>query len=108
LDTLDPISTNVEIQFEDSPHEPLKVKRGEALSEVLNATNSPVLFGCRTGICGTCVVEVSALNGGQLPDTDFVESESLTLYAPDNPKARLACQLEACTDLRIKRLREKS
>ncbi|MBC6436085.1 2Fe-2S iron-sulfur cluster binding domain-containing protein, partial [Nostoc sp. HG1] len=29
------------------------------LSEHLTIQNSPVLFGCRTGICGTCLVEVN-------------------------------------------------
>ena len=42
------------ITFPDSDHEPLELARGESLAIELDIENSPVLFGCRTGICGTC------------------------------------------------------
>ena len=88
------------VSFFDPAFEPLSIDRGDMLSEVLDATNSPLLFGCRTGICGTCVIEVE----GELPEADDEEKELLELYAPDNPKARLACQIELNSDLRVRPL----
>ena len=78
----------------------MAIKEDEQLSEVLDATNSPVLFGCRTGICGTCVIEVE----GDLPPPEDEEKELLELYAPDNPKARLACQIELTGPIRVRPL----
>lgn len=63
-----------------------------ALAEHLTALNSPVLFGCRTGICGTCLVR--AEGAVEPPDED--EREVLDIYAHGDASARLACQL-ACT-----------
>ncbi len=88
------------VSFFDPAFEPLSIDRGEMLSEVLDASNSPLLFGCRTGICGTCVIEVE----GELPEADDEEKELLEIYAPDNPKARLACQIELNSDLRVRPL----
>ena len=50
--------SDFKVTFEDTAYEPQMVSKGPSLSEELTASNSPVLFGCRTGICGTCVVEV--------------------------------------------------
>ena len=58
--------------------------------------NSPLLFGCRTGICGTCIVEAE---GKDIPPPDDEERELLEVLAPDNPKARLACQLNVQCDM---------
>ena len=88
------------VSFFDPAFKPLSIDRGELLSEVLDAKNSPLLFGCRTGICGTCVIEVE----GELPEADDEEKELLEIYAPDNPKARLACQIELNSDLRVRPL----
>ncbi len=41
------------VQFEGDSHAPVLLPEGEALSHALTIQNSPVLFGCRTGICGT-------------------------------------------------------
>lgn len=93
-----------EIEFEDAGHPALKLETGTPLSEALNVTNSPVLFGCRTGICGTCLIEVVDVKDGMLPPAGEFEAESLDLYAPENRKARLACQLEACASMKIKKI----
>jgi ferredoxin len=77
------------IKFSDSRFAPIGIPVGQPLAEVLTVQNSPVLFGCRTGICGTCVVGVTGDMVEAAPD----ELEILELYAPDNPTARLACQL---------------
>lgn len=46
------------INFPESNYQPIILERYEKLSEHLTVQNSPVLFGCRTGICGTCLVIV--------------------------------------------------
>jgi ferredoxin len=82
------------IEFSDPRFKTLKLSVGQSLAEVLTVQNSPVLFGCRTGLCGTCVVGVSG-------DVDVVTSEELEileLYAID-PTARLACQLQVRGDV---------
>jgi len=89
-----------QVSFSNAEYTPMPIEHGESLSEVLDATNSPLLFGCRTGICGTCVIEVE----GELPPAEYEEQELLDLYAPDNPKARLACQIEIIGPIRVKPL----
>ena len=76
-----------------------------ALSENFSVENSPLLFGCRSGLCGTCLIEVEERGVRRLPPPTPAELESLSLYAPDNPRARLACQIHVCADLRIRKLR---
>lgn len=75
-----------------APHQPL--------ADVLTVQNSPVLFGCRTGICGTCLVTVS----GDIPPPDADEQEMLDVLAPGLSKARLACQIDLVNDIEIERL----
>ncbi len=64
--------------------------------------NSPVLFGCRTGICGTCLVEVI----GEIPPPQPEEQEMLDTLAPKNANARLACQLELTTNVEIRKIEQ--
>jgi ferredoxin len=83
------------IKFADSRFSPIGIPIGQPLAEVLTVQNSPVLFGCRTGICGTCVIGVI----GNVEDPAQDELEILELYAVGNPKARLACQLQVRGDV---------
>jgi ferredoxin len=85
------------IEFADSPFDSIGIPAGQPLAEVLTVQNSPVLFGCRTGICGTCVVGVT----GDVVEASEDELEILELYAADNPTARLACQLSVRGDVII-------
>jgi ferredoxin len=91
----------VEISFRDTKFKPVQIPKGGNPSEHLNITNSPILFGCRTGICGTCLVSVSGhtepLEG---PDAD--ELDVLETLAPDQPNLRLACQLKANCPMTLK------
>jgi len=89
------------IRFEDSDYPPLELPEGAELSRCLNASNGPLLFGCRTGICGTCLVEVSPHQGPAEPD----EQEVLELYAPGNPRVRLGCQLRVRGELSLRPLK---
>lgn len=84
--------STVEVSFADSSFAPARVPARARLAEHLDAVNSPLLFGCRTGICGTCLVRA---RGAMLPPDDD-EREILDVFAPGDPEARLACQL-VCT-----------
>ena len=88
------------VSFFDPAYVPVDVSEDKMLFEVLDATNSPLLFGCRTGICGTCVVEVE----GDLPPASDEERELLEVYAPNNPNARLACQIEITGAIKVRPL----
>ena len=89
------------ITFEDDGFDPVEAPAGKVLSEDLNIKNSPVLFGCRTGICGTCVVEVVE-GADKLAPPDEDEQEILELYAEGMSNARLACQIDLSTDIRVR------
>ncbi|WP_392480887.1 2Fe-2S iron-sulfur cluster binding domain-containing protein [Nostoc sp. C110] len=77
------------ISFPGSAFLPITLECHQSLSEHLTIQNSPVLFGCRTGICGTCLVEVI----GDIPPPQPDEQEMLETLAANHPHARLACQL---------------
>lgn len=87
------------VSFSGEGHAPVDVTEGQTLSEELDASNSPLLFGCRSGICGTCIIDVET---GDLPPPDEEEREIIELHAPDNPKARLACQINLTCDISIR------
>jgi ferredoxin len=91
-----------EISFEGSDKEPVKLKAGEKLSEHLTVQNSPILFGCRTGICGTCAIEI--IDGPELHSRTHEEKEFLEVMAPDMPKFRLACQIKLNAHIKIKKV----
>ena len=85
------------VSFFGEGHEPVELPRGANLSEALDVGNSPLLFGCRTGVCATCLVRVE----GDLAPPDDEELELLEVMAPGDPKARLACQIDLQADIRI-------
>lgn len=89
----------VTVSFPESGHSPVELDSGANLSEHLTVQNSPMLFGCRTGICGTCVVEVE----GDVPPPDAEEQEMLEIYGEGRKNARLACQVELTAPIQIKR-----
>ena len=81
-------------------HDPLELEKGVNLSKQLDATNSPILFGCRTGICGTCIVNV--IEGHEhLNSPSEDESELLEIMAENLNAPRLACQLNCQGDLSV-------
>jgi ferredoxin len=94
----------VRISFSTSEVPAVEVSAGAALSEVLDRPDAPVFFGCKTGNCGTCLIEVSEAALAQLPPPSPEERDWLETLAPGNPRARLACQLHAICDLEIRSL----
>jgi len=85
----------------DSEFAPCQVVEEGVLSEHLHACNSPILFGCRSGLCGVCLVEIVE---GKVLEPSSEEQEALAVYAPGNAKARLACQIRVIDNLKIRNL----
>jgi len=90
------------VEFPGTEFAPVELPDLSRLSLRLNVQNSPLLFGCRSGLCGTCLIEVEADEPLPAPDDD--EAEALEVYAPGNPRARLACQLQVSSNLRIRKI----
>ena len=86
-----------EIQFPQTDYKSISLEKNQNLAEYLTIENSPILFGCRTGICGTCLVIIE----GDIPPASEEEQELLEILAPENPKARLACQIQLTNDIKI-------
>lgn len=81
----------------------MNLPEGVTLSTELTAVNSPLLFGCRSGICGTCLAEVETLSGAcEVPDGE--EVEALEIFAPGNDKARLVCQMRLTAEISMKKI----
>ena len=85
------------VSFEGESHPPVELAEHENLSEHLTVQNSPVLFGCRTGICGTCLIRVK----GPLAPASEDERDLLDVVAPGDKQARLACQVDLTCDIEI-------
>lgn len=90
------------VEFVDSDKVPVDLNEGDCLSEKLTIHNSPILFGCRIGICGTCAVEVVKEDGSLHPRT-YDETEFLGTMAPGRDNVRLACQIHINTNIKIKK-----
>jgi ferredoxin len=90
------------ISFPGTSYSPITLDAHQKLSEHLTVQNSPVLFGCRTGICGTCLVLVN----GETSPSSTEEQEVLEVLAPEHINARLACQLKLTSNLEITHLEE--
>lgn len=86
------------VDFRDAGFAPVHLAHGANLSEHLDVGNSPLLFGCRTGICGTCLVQ---LEGNVSPPSED-EQELLDVLAPGDTNARLACQVSVIADISVR------
>ncbi len=81
----------------------VELEDGKNLSEVLDTTNSPVLFGCRTGICGTCVVKVIE-GAGSVDEPSSDELEVLELCKGEGKDTRLSCLMKCNGDVKLEYL----
>ena len=90
------------VEFPGTIFAPLELPDLASLPLHLTVQNSPLLFGCRSGLCGTCLIEIET--DEPLPAPDLAVVEALEIYAPGNSRARLACQLLVSSDLRIRKL----
>lgn len=85
------------VYFPGTDYSPVTVNSQDALSVSLTLQNSPILFGCRTGICGTCLVSAT----GEIAEPGTDEQEVLDILAPTCSTARLACQIKCRGDLSL-------
>lgn len=92
------------IEFPGTAFPPVELPDLASLPLHLTVLNSPVLFGCRSGLCGTCLIEVESVCAGSLELPDAAERETLEIHAPRNPRARLACQVILSRDIRIRKI----
>ena len=83
--------------FPQTNYGSITLKKNAQLSEHLTIQNSPILFGCRTGICGTWLIVVK----GDIPPPSAEEREVLEILAPGENQARLACQIALTNDIEI-------
>ncbi|MFP5387492.1 MAG: 2Fe-2S iron-sulfur cluster-binding protein [Bacteriovoracia bacterium] len=90
------------VEFDNSENEPVMLNDGDNLSEKLTIQNSPILFGCRIGICGTCAIEVLH-SDSELPPRTHDEIEFLGAMAPGRDEVRLACQIRINTNMKIRK-----
>ena len=91
------------IEFPDTDYPTIELDKNAKLSEYLTPTNSPLLFGCCNGICATCLIELEGADGLIAPP-DEEEFETLEIYAAENLKARLACQLKLTANIKIRKI----
>ena len=91
------------VEFPHTSFPSIELPKGVRLAVELTAVNSPILFGCRSGICGTCLVEADYADQAFAPPSSE-EKEVLEIFAPGNRRARLACQLRLTGNLRLRKL----
>ena len=94
------------IEFPETKFAAQEIEETEGLAEKLTIENSPVLFGCRTGICGTCLISIDEDSLSNCIPADTAEREVLDMIADHEPRARLACQLRILGDLKLRILKE--
>jgi 2Fe-2S ferredoxin len=82
----------------------VQVEEGICLTDVCDAHPTSLLFGCRDGACGTCLVEVVEGSTNLSAVTD-IERDMLDVMAEGNPYARLACQCLVKGDVQLRALR---
>ena len=86
----------VEITTDDMS---IEVKDGYALIDMCEDHDTSILFGCRDGACGACMVKVISgadkLSPMQDDEKDFLE----TMAA--EPDERLACQCKVYGDVKL-------
>lgn len=92
------------VEFPGTAFAPLELPDLCSLPLHLTVLNSPVLFGCRSGLCGTCLIELEPLGADAVEPPAAEETEALELYAPGNPRARLACQVVLSAAVRIRKI----
>lgn len=98
------MTDEISVDFPNSRFSALRLPRDARPCDYLTVENSPVLFGCRTGICGTCLVHVEA--EGKLAEPTAEERELLGIICPEDPNARLACQMKLTSDTQVQAIKQ--
>jgi ferredoxin len=79
-----------------------QAQQGEPLMNVADRTKASIPFGCRNGICGTCIMKV---NKGMenLSAPEEKEKNTLQMFGA-GPQNRLTCQCKVNGDVEIENL----
>ncbi|AFZ58474.1 (2Fe-2S)-binding protein [Anabaena cylindrica FACHB-243] len=90
----------VSIHFEDD-QKTIKTVANQCLTQICDQYPNSILFGCRSGVCGTCLIEVVSGIENLSP---IMEKEQILLdiLAPKNPLIRVACQCVVKDDICIR------
>jgi ferredoxin len=94
------VSNLASIYFEDD-RKAIEVEVNQSLTDICDEHPTAILFGCRNAVCATCLVEVTRGLENLSPIT-LEEQDLLSVLAPDNPMARLACQCIVKGDISLK------
>ncbi|WP_406053894.1 (2Fe-2S)-binding protein [Streptomyces sp. NBC_01077] len=76
------------------------VPAGSPLLNVSTEHNLPIVFGCRAGRCGTCLVQV--VSGSANLRAPTVREEGILKVVDAEPDWRLACQCIAFGDVHLR------
>jgi ferredoxin len=93
------------VSFINSNKDPVVLEAGDNLSVKLNIQNSPILFGCRIGICGTCLVRVHEQDAHLLHERTENEKEFLEGLFPGDETLRLACQIDINSNIKLEKIK---
>ncbi len=80
----------ISLSFEDSGLL-VTTAAGRSFIDICDEFNTPVLMGCRSASCGTCLVRITS-GGENLSPVTQSEAILLDVLADGDPQARLACQ----------------
>lgn len=80
-------------------HKTIEMKEGQALIDMCEEHDTSILFGCRDGACGACMIKIlkGSENISKMEDSerDFLE----TMAAEETE--RLGCQCKVYGDIEI-------
>lgn len=93
----------ITVTFEDDDLS-VQVEPGQTLTDICDEYPNSLLFGCRDGACGTCLIEVMSGPENLTPVTE-IERDMLDVMAEDNDRARLGCQCTVKGDIRVRALK---
>lgn len=91
------------VEFTDKNYKAVELEENVELCERLTIQNSPILFGCRIGICGTCLIRVHEESPHPLLERTANEEEFLEGLYPGDKTLRLACQVKLTTNIKIEK-----
>lgn len=84
----------------ENANQTFEVPDGKELKELCEQNNIDLPFGCKEGVCGTCIITVQEGADNLTPKTDQ-EKETLENFMA-TPEQRLACQCKAKGDVKFK------
>ena len=96
------LEKEIVVTFDSKDFQAVGLSQGDSVAEKLNIRNSPILFGCRMGICGSCAIQIESDDPlAYVKTSEEIEFFSAIGRAEEN--LRLACQISASFDFKIVR-----